>query len=361
VIQFVVQAGIMRSIAILLGLVLAANVFGQPAPKMAKKKKNEDKEPVTQSLPLLPVPPLVISAETGRLTFQLSPLSSKGLLSQQSRDALKALMQSNHGAPIVRVRAFVAGTGDMRRVQQIISEAFTEKKLPLPVLTTVQVGALPMVGAQVEMEAVSEDKRVVNPDGVVFFPGAAVADIQAAVAQLRKEVERSGVGAPGVLSVTCFASSIGDNEAARSGLAAAFPSAVLNLMEAQRSPVDRFALCEAAGRVEPGNTVAPGAQAVVLKTPKIVFSGIQMAFGREDSDLRLAFERLDKAIGSLGGTGSVAAVRFYATDGSLSQKLAKLGREVFHKDSLAGPAVEVEGLPSLDASVGMDVIAGAEK
>ena len=93
VIQFGVQAGIMRSIAILLGLVLAMSLFGQPEPKMAKKKKNEDKEPVTQSLPLLPVPPLVISAETGRLTFQLSPLSSKGLLSQQSRDALKALMQ----------------------------------------------------------------------------------------------------------------------------------------------------------------------------------------------------------------------------------------------------------------------------
>jgi enamine deaminase RidA (YjgF/YER057c/UK114 family) len=347
----------MRSIAILLGVGLAANLFGQPEPKMAKKKKNEDKEPVTQSLPLLPVPPLVISAETGRLTFQLSPLSSKGLLSQQSRDALKALMQSNRGAAIVRVRAYVAGTGDMRRVQQIISEAFTEKKLPLPVLTTVQVGALPMVGAQVEMEAISEDKRVVNPDGVVFFPGVASSDMKASITQLRGAVERSGVSSSGIFSVTCFASSIDEAEAARAGLASAFPGAVLNLMEAQRSPADRFALCEAGGRVETGNTAVPGPQAVVVKGPKVVFSGIQMAFGREDSDLRLAFERLEKALSSLVGTGGVVAVRYYAMDGSLGQKVAGLGREMFHRASLAGSEVEVEGLPSLDASMGMEVIA----
>ena len=209
----------MRYFAFLLGLVLSASLFAQPEPKMAKKKKNEDKEPVTQTLPLLPVPPMAVSAETGRLTFQLSPLSNKGLLTQQSRDALKALMQSNHGATIVRVRAFVAGTGDMRRVQQIISEAFTEKKLPLPVLTTVQVGALPMVGAQLAMEAISEDKRVVNPDGLIFFQGAQAIDIQAAVAQLRGAVDQSGVSGAGILSVTCFANSLGDTEAVRAGLA----------------------------------------------------------------------------------------------------------------------------------------------
>src|SRR5579872_4850262 len=102
VVQFQVQSGVMRFFAILLGLVLAASLFGQPEPKLAQKTKTDDKEPVTQSLPLLPVPPLVVSAETRRLTFQLSPLSSKGLLSQQSRDALKALMQSGRGASIVR-------------------------------------------------------------------------------------------------------------------------------------------------------------------------------------------------------------------------------------------------------------------
>ena len=317
----------MRSLAILLGLLLAASAYGQPEPKMAKKKKNEDKEPVTQSLPLLPVPPLAVSAETARLTFQVSPLSSKGLLSQQSRDALKALMQANRGGTIVRLRAFVAGTGDMRRVQQIVSETFTEKKQPLPALITVQVGALPLAGAQVEMEAISEDKRVVNPDGVIFFPGAQTTDIQAAVTQLRGAVERSGASDAAILSVTCFASSISDNEAARSTLAAAFPAAALNLMEAQRTPADRFALCEATGRRAGAGGGPSSEQSVTVKSPKVVFSGIQMAFGHEEPDLKLAFERMDKALSTFIGTGGVVSVRFYTMDGSFSAKLAVMGRE----------------------------------
>jgi enamine deaminase RidA (YjgF/YER057c/UK114 family) len=109
--------------------------------------------------------------------------------------------------------------------------------------------------------------------------------------------------------------------------------------------------------VEAGNTAISGPQAVVVKSPKVVFSGIQMAFGREDSDLRLAFERLEKGLSSLVGTGGVVAVRYYAMDVSLGQRLAGLGREMFHRGALAGSAVEVEGLPSLDASVGMEVVA----
>src|ERR1700691_6140709 len=93
-----------------------------PAQK-GKKKTNE--EPVTQTLPVLKDPPGAISAETARLVFHVSPLSSKGLLSQQVRDALKALLAENHNATVVKLRAFVAGSGDLRRVQQIVSEVFT--------------------------------------------------------------------------------------------------------------------------------------------------------------------------------------------------------------------------------------------
>jgi hypothetical protein len=247
----------------MIGLIVASVMFGQPEPKMAKKKKNEDKEPITQSLPLLAEPPLAVSAETARLSFQVSPLSNKGLLTQQSRDALKALMQANKGANIVRLRAFVAGSGDMRRVQQVVSEAFAEKKLQLPALTTIQVGALPLTGAQVVMEAISEEKKVLNPDGLAFFSGIRSSDIQEAGEQLRSTLQHSGVGPGGVLSVTCFASSLDGGEAARNALAFVFPSAAVNLLEAQRLPIDRFAVCEAAGRVEPGKAVessghAPG-------------------------------------------------------------------------------------------------------
>src|SRR4029077_4482636 len=95
-------------------LLLATGLLAQKR----KKKKKEDVEPIPQTLPLTPDPPEAVAAEPGRLSFQVSPLSAKGLLSQQVRDALKALARLNHGVPIVKLRAFVAGSGDLRRVKE---------------------------------------------------------------------------------------------------------------------------------------------------------------------------------------------------------------------------------------------------
>src|SRR5207237_1100546 len=53
-----------------------------------KKKKEE----ITQTLELPKDPPATATAETARLVFHVSPLSGKGLLSAQVRDALKALL-----------------------------------------------------------------------------------------------------------------------------------------------------------------------------------------------------------------------------------------------------------------------------
>src|SRR5580704_18448330 len=118
----------------------------------AKKKRPDD---VTQTLALPKDPPLVAIGETSRLIFHVSPLSGKGLLSQQTREALKAILKANGGAPVVHIRAFVAGSGDLRRVPQIVSEMFAEKKLPLPSVSVVQAGGLPLENAQVVIETVS--------------------------------------------------------------------------------------------------------------------------------------------------------------------------------------------------------------
>ena len=59
----------------------------------AQKNKKKTEEPVTQTLPVLKDPPGAVAAETARLVFHVSPLSNKGLLSQQIRDALKALLR----------------------------------------------------------------------------------------------------------------------------------------------------------------------------------------------------------------------------------------------------------------------------
>ena len=90
----------------LLAALLALAVTVYP---FEKKKKEE----ITQTLELPKDPPASVTAETARLVFHVSPLSSKGLLSQQVRDALKALLKSTGGATIVKLRAFVAGSGDL--------------------------------------------------------------------------------------------------------------------------------------------------------------------------------------------------------------------------------------------------------
>jgi enamine deaminase RidA (YjgF/YER057c/UK114 family) len=145
------KRAIQSSVALLLAAAITPAAFGD--------KKKDKKEEITQTLEVLPDPPSTIKAEVGRMVFHNSPLTAKGLLSQQVRDSIKAIWRSSKGASVVKLRALVAGTGDMRRVQAIVSEMFSEKRQTLPVLSVVQVGALPMEGAQVLLEATSLTRR----------------------------------------------------------------------------------------------------------------------------------------------------------------------------------------------------------
>src|SRR5271169_3006320 len=160
----------------------------------AKKKSPDD---TTQTLELPKDPPMVAIGVTSRLVFHVSPLSTKGLLSQQTRDALKAILKANGGAPVIHIRAFVAGSGDLRRVPQIVSEVFTEKKMPLPSVSVIQAGGLPLENAQVVIEAVSEAKKPVNPSGLGFI---------AAQDSLDKLV--AAVGSAAAVQVSCFVTDI---------------------------------------------------------------------------------------------------------------------------------------------------------
>ena len=129
----------MRTLAL---LCLIHALVSLPSFAMAKKKKEE----ITQTLEAPKDPPLAVVADTQRLGFLVSPLSAKGLLSAQLRDAIRGLIKTANGAQIVKLRAFTAGTGDMRRVYAIVSDIFTEKKLPLPAVSIVQVGACRWMG-----------------------------------------------------------------------------------------------------------------------------------------------------------------------------------------------------------------------
>ncbi len=331
----------------------------QPPLRQPRKRKNDDKEPPTQVLPLPKDPPAAVSAETAKLVFHVSPLSAKGLLTQQTNDALKALMKLNRGAQMVKLRAFVAGTGDMRRVQTIVSDVLTEKKQPLPALTTVQAGALPLEGAQVVLEAVSADKRPVNPNGIVFIGGEPSANAGEAIAQLRAWAGAASVTGPDMLRVTCFLGSLGGVAAARETLAKAFPSAALNIIQPLRSGLESSALCEGVGRRSgPGPSTLP-AQGAWVNTAKLVFSGGQLAFGGQEADLRLAFQRLEKALESLGiSYKDVIFSNIYTLNPRADEAIRTL-RDEFLRGS-PGEVLAVEGLPSLDASMAIEVVAAAK-
>ena len=240
-------------------ILLLCGALAASLPGQKPKKKKADVEPRPQALEVIPEPPEAITAEPGRLSFQVSPLSDKGLLSQQVHDALKALARLNHGVPFVKLRAFVAGSGDLRRVKDIVAVDLTDKKQPLPAVTTIQVGALPLPGAQVVIEAVSSEKKVVNPSGVAFLTAAETANAADAFAKLQNSLKGASINASDVLRVTCFMTSLDDVQTSRSTVAGAFPSAAANFVQMQRLGLEPQVLCEAVARL----TTAP-ASALVL-------------------------------------------------------------------------------------------------
>ena len=360
-----------RTFRIALLLLLALSLTFQAGAQSRKKKKAEDE--TTQTLPILKDPPQAVAAETEKLVFHVSPLSSKGLLTQQVKDALKALIQENRGATIVKLRAFVAGSGDLRRVQQIVSEVFTDRKLSLPAVSTIQVGALPLEGAQVVIESIAMDKRAVNANGLAFFSGQQTKDVKLSVAQLQTAVAAAHVTE--VLRATCFLTSFDTLNAARSALSAAFPSAALNYIQLQRNASESLAECEAVGRLTspppsevvlmnpPQLTANPNySQIALVHAPKLVLTGTQMAFGEQDADVKLAFERLGKALDSMNVSyKDVFWSSTYPLTRTAIDKIRAIRFEFLDKTRPpASTLITFEGLPSLDASVAIDVIAAAK-
>ena len=359
-----------------LGLVLnamAQDPSDEPVVKPRKKssKKKKDEEPITQVLPLPKELPSAIAVETERLSFFVSPLSSKGLLSAQTREALKYLAGVSKTATIVKLRAFVAGSGDTRRIQTLVGEVMTERKLPLPALSTVQVGSLGVEGAQVLFEAIAVERRAVNPQGLAFISGQVGKTYQEAVAQVNKAV--AAAGASEVLSMTCFVSSL-ENAAAERGGAAALPANAV-LVQMRREPSPTAAECEAIARLKTapaeavvmlnpeGLTKSPNySQIALVKAPKIVFTSLQIAFHDQEADTKLAFDRLARTLDAV--TVKYSNVFFTHTYALTSRAMDQVRNVRFNYLDKAHPPASTllpfEGLPSLDASFGIEVVAAAQ-
>jgi len=333
-----------------------------------KKKKDED---ITQSLPPPKDLPNVVVAETERLTYSVSSLLPKGLLSAQTREILKGMVRSSRGN-IVKLRAFVAGSGDLRRIGEIVGEAFTEKHLNLPVLSVVQVGGLPMEGAQVVIETTELDKRSVNSNGVAFISGQSASSVSESLEKIKRALRGGGMEPDDALRVTCFVSSLEDQRNIRQAMASSFPNAALNYVQMQREPVTPAVECEAVARIRVASSPAMRflnppdldkspyyTQAALVTSPKLVITGTQLAFGSQEADFKLAFDRLQRALASSNARlEHVVMSHQYMTSRSIIDRLRAVRANYF---STANPPASTllpfEGLPSLDASFGIDVIA----
>src|SRR5271157_4418209 len=335
------------------GVKLAALACGLGLLAFPQKKKDE-----TQTLQLPRDLPAAVEGDPRKFIFHVTPLSAKGLLTKQVRDALSALIREAKGDSILKIRAFVAGSGDARRVRDLVSEFFTDHKQALPVLSLVQAGGLALISAQ---PAWSES------------PLDAAGPLAAkSLAALRVAVEAAGSKPADVARVTCFLSSLEGLDATRKLLAGEFPGAAADFIQTQRAPARALAACEAVARLrrEVGAPLAVlnpeglpreagQSQVALVGAPRVVLTGSQVSFGFAEKDARLAFERLEKSLEQAGtSTRGVAFAQYYALSSGIADQVRKVRGEFFDAARPpAGSLAPVEGLPSMDAGFAMDVVA----
>jgi enamine deaminase RidA (YjgF/YER057c/UK114 family) len=321
----------------------------------AQRKKNE--EPKPQILPLPPELPMALVADTATLDFHISPLLRSGGLSAQIRQSLNDLIRDTHGETIIKLRAFVAGAGDARRVQADTVDLFTERKLPLPALSIIQVGALGDDAAKVVIEAVVATPRTLNPDGLAFVAGQHGASLDAALARLKQSVEAAKLAPEKILSTTCFTSRIDNYEATRASVQRLFPNTAINIVQALRDPANDASMCEAVGQLTEGPTPGPvvwlsGARTTLVTSRQLVFTGLQLTFGSFLDDAHEAFLRLHRAASALQPVEVAVEVNAFSLNayaGSALRKTTSFPPSTFTVQT-------VEGLSAIDASAGIEAV-----
>jgi enamine deaminase RidA (YjgF/YER057c/UK114 family) len=359
------------------GLELVALACALALVAFPQKKKDE-----TQTLQLPKDLPSTVEGDPRRFTFHVTPLSGKGLLSKQVRDALNALNRQARGNPILKIRAFVAGSGDARRVRDLVSMVFTDRKQPLPTLSLVQAGGLPLEGAQVVLEGIAEGKKQASRFGLVLISAQAATSqgpldpvpplAAKSLGALRVALKAAGSEPADVARVTCFLSSLDNLEATRKLVETEYRGAAANFVQTQRSPLRALAACEAVARLR-RNTDGPlvmldpeglpraagQSHVALVNAGRVVLSGSQVSFGYAEKDARLAFERLQKALEQAGtSAGRVAFAHYYVLATSIAEQVRTVRLDFFDAaHPPAGSLLLFEGLPSMDAGFALDVLA----
>ncbi|HEY1948217.1 MAG TPA: hypothetical protein VGG97_14500 [Bryobacteraceae bacterium] len=347
-----------RTLAVGLGVAALLSLGIQQAG--AQKKKYE--EPKSQVMPLPRELPMALAADTASLDFHVSPLLKTGGLETQIRQSLSDLLHDTHGETIIKLRAFVAGAGDARRVQAETTEIFTDHKLPLPVLSIIQVGALGYEPAKVVIEAVVATHRAENPGGLAFVAGQIGKSLPEALAKLQHSASAAKMAAGDVLSTTCFTSRMENYDATRASIQSLFPNALIDVVQALRDPLSDASMCQAVGRLAPTSTAQSqvtwlsASRVTLVRSPQLIFTGMQLTFGSFLDDAHEAFLRLQRAASSaqlgqaaLQAPVQVNAFSLSASAGSAVSKTTSYPQSTFTVQT-------VEGLPAIDASSGIEAV-----
>ena len=141
-------------------------------------------------------------------------------------------------------------------------------------------------------------------------------------------------------------------------------------MQTQREPIRAVSGCEAVAaprnvngpRLELINSDGGQSQIAIMRAPHAVFTSAQASFGFDESDARLAFERLKKVLGQSGvSSQDIAMVRFYPLSQKIADQIGRARAGVF--DAAHPPAASMllfEGLASQDAGFAVDVVAAKD-
>jgi enamine deaminase RidA (YjgF/YER057c/UK114 family) len=347
----------MRPAVPIVSAALLASLLPGSAHLLAQRNRKNTEEPKPQILPLPPQLPMALAADTATLDFHISPLLRAGGLSAQIRQSLNDLIRDTHGETIVKLRAFVAGAGDSRRVEADVGQLFTDKKLPLPVLSIVQVGGLGDERANVVIEAVVATRRILNPNGLAFLTGQTGNGFAQAFERLRASANAAAIAPDRVLKCTCFTSGTESDDTIRAAIQAAFPNSAINIVQPLRDPANEASMCEAVGQLSQPPTQGPvvwlkNARATLVNSHQLVFTGLQLTFGNFLDDAQEAFIRLHRAASALQPVEAPVEVNAFSLDpyaGSALRKTTSFPASTF-------TVQPVEGLSAIDASAGIEAV-----
>jgi enamine deaminase RidA (YjgF/YER057c/UK114 family) len=264
----------------------------------------------------------------------------------------------------------------------LISESFTDHQKPLPALSLIRCGALPLEGAQVVLEAIAAARKPVNPFGLAFIAAVpAVSDnprdpvaplMNKTLESLHKAAQAAGATSSDMVRLTCFMSSLDNLQSSRTLVEGEYPHAAVDYIQTQRNPARGLAACEAVARLTAVSSTpfrTTSAEGVAMESGEsqigmvgaehVVLTGTQVSFGYEPKDGHLAFERLQKELEQAGTSArNVAFAHFYPLAYPIAAQIRLVRKDFF--DAAHPPAASMlvfEGLTSMDAGFAVDVVA----